>query len=355
VSFKIQTGTDNPLNGFALCIVGKGKLFHLSPANDDSLCPASVRSNGIREYVDSERINERDICSRCYKAAEKCHKLAYAARAAETQDDVMSQSGNVSGPVVAYVGIRQGPAGYVAVEHVHAVGCPDIKRTEGKYPNGSDAYAYTSDMTIADILAANYGDIASDGNETNTPEWWAAVMHNANDNRGEHAISGMRFLPCARKTILDGRCDNSPLVSTDDFFRAGFDIPKVENLWHVMVDGEWILTEWKNAGQPVTAWVGDKLKNVEFCHFATSNVGSCTLCSELAPMEDTMDMPLVVSAILRIDIDGVSIPLGCHTFTIPFGNEKSIPTLYGEMHGEWKRPGAPDWDSLITVVESETY
>jgi hypothetical protein len=220
VSFKIQTNDDNPLNGFALCIVGKGKLFHLSPANDDSLCPASVRSNGIREYVDSERINERDICSRCYKAAEKHHKLAYAAHAAETQDDVMSQ---------------------------------------------------------------------------------------------------------------------------------------VENLWHVMVDGEWILTEWKNAGQPVTAWVGDKLKNVEFCHFATSNVGSCTLCTDHAPMEDTMDMPLVVSAILRIDIDGVSIPLGCHTFTIPFGNEKSIPTLYGEMHGEWKRPGEPDWDSLITVVESETY
>lgn len=77
---------------------------------------------------------------------------------------------------------------------------------------------------------------------------------------------------------------------------------------------------------------------------------------ELQAQEERENAPqITVECDLSIRVDGIMINLGWHTFTL--GAEESIlrrvPELYGEEHGEWRRPGAADWASVI-VVDSYT-
>jgi len=271
-----------------------------------------------------------------------------------------------SQPVVAYVGIRQGPAGYVAVEHVHAAGCADIARTEGKYKGGSDAYAYMSDMTIAEILSSNYGDIASDENETDTPEWWASIMDNANDN-GRDGHSGIRILPCARKTIEDGTVCGMPLLTSGDVFRVNY-VPAVDGpMTGQFDDYDYAQDEVKfaamDAGTATMCTHGNVVAIQDGQTYVCGDCETGTVASETTemvmgydvPMNDTMSQPLMVDALLSVTVDGIKISLGWHTFTIPVGCETSIATLYGQARGEWNRATVADWDSIITVEDSETY
>lgn len=120
--------------------------------------------------------------------------------------------------------------------------------------------------------------------------------------------------------------------------------------WHVFTtyDNQWHTMSYSGYA-PICIMLDGMCRDLEYRHTPETCHGICPLG------EDTSAMPVNVSAHLVIDVNGASIDLGWHTFIVQPFKEKSIATLYGERHGEWKRPTAPDWDSIITVVDTETY
>lgn len=271
MSLVIPTIENNPLSNLSYCKIGKGKKVHLSKRNDETLCGKYVDFS----YMAVEDAGEADICSRCYKAAEKRMKenrrIAYGVMR-DQELDRMTYGGQP----------------FTKEEETAAI---------------TDAMQYADRTTNADIAI-----LTADGFVECTPE----VL--------ESALTEL--------VSIDSRSVYERVVNPD-----GIDGP---------MSGQFDDYDYES----------DNLDPAgpDYGNFDYENVGQ-----EDEPLEDTMSQPMIVEALLSIEIDGIAVNLGWHSFVVPPLCEKSIASLYGEMHGEWKRPGEPDWDSVIIIEDSETY
>lgn len=291
-----------------------------------------------------------------------------------------------------YVGVRQGPVGFSAPEHIHVAGCRDIAREMKRWgQKETDTFSYHAGITYADLTFDNWGDIASDNyaDPYNEREAWLDMLSWMNDD-----LSGSKIMPCAQKMEL-GDTPFGPIVRDGAYYT----IAESPVLWHVYANGQWFPVEWSGAGQPVSPKVQGTdtyVSGIEYAHTVPlTGVGTCPLCtpeaeethtqtcltcgeSKIVPgdwdvsvvycadcteagkhmdtrtsedMDDTMTAPLTMEAQLSVVVDGVTIDLGWHEFTLSAGQtEHDIPAMYGEKNGTWSRPGAPDWASVITVT-----
>ncbi len=130
------------------------------------------------------------------------------------------------GDDVATVGVVQNTPGMAGRTHYHAPGCRDIAREMRRYGQSQSDVIEFSFKSVAEILTFEYGDIASDNFQPETPEWWAEVMHNATIDASDVNGFGVKIMPCL--DIPAGRAGDSPLIITDGFYRAGFDQPSEE-------------------------------------------------------------------------------------------------------------------------------
>lgn len=192
-----------------------------------------------------------------------------------------------------YVGIMQTTPGFNAEEHIHAVGCRDITREMRKFGQSEgDTFPYPADFTVWNIINTNDGGRAADRYTEGTLEHAQEMIFNAS--------AELQFMPCAASLPL-GVTPFGPLID------AG---------------GQYMISE--ETSNPVTP-----------------------------ELVDNMSDPLIVEALLSVEVNGATVSLGWHTITVPVGTEKSTATLYAEQSGStWHKGGTPEWDSIITVVES---
>lgn len=126
---------------------------------------------------------------------------------------------------VMTVAVIQNTPGMSGVTHYHAPGCRDIQREMRKYgQRPSDAFENGFD-SVAEILEFEFGDIASDNADSNTPEWWSEIFYNATGD----AHGGVKIMPCL--DIPNGETsDGSPIIRDGHFYRAGFKRPSAESV-----------------------------------------------------------------------------------------------------------------------------
>ena len=126
---------------------------------------------------------------------------------------------------VMTVAVIQNTPGMSGVTHYHAPGCRDIQREMRKYgQRPSDAFENGFD-SVAEILEFEFGDIASDNADSNTPEWWAEIFYNATGDE----FGGVKIMPCL--DIPNGETsDGSPIIRDGHFYRAGFKRPSAESV-----------------------------------------------------------------------------------------------------------------------------
>lgn len=120
---------------------------------------------------------------------------------------------------VMTVAVIQNSPGMSGLTHYHTPGCRDIQKEMRKFgQRPSDAFENGFD-SVAEILEFEFGDIASDNEESGTAQWWAEIFYNANP--GPHG--GVKIMPCLANLIPNGETnDGSPVVYAGDLYRAGF-------------------------------------------------------------------------------------------------------------------------------------
>lgn len=330
----------------------------------------------VMEANQQERMRARD------KAAQRAMHDQYGTHnmimgkctscgAEETESvDVLAES--IATMHEPYIGVRQGRKGFTAVEHIHAPGCGDIAKELKRFRG--DTFDYAASMTLADIIAANWADVASD-------DYGDDVMENADAWRDmvgwmRDAHSGVKIMACA-KDMIGGECPAGEVFRASDGFprikprtgvvdcadcgehimsddmsipatcEGGCDAPaELDTVRCVRcgVHGDMSLTPKDTEEGHVCGYCAD----VEEWSNATDNGANLT---PTAPVE-SVEAPTLTTYDVRLSVavgEGVTIDLGWHTFTV--ADVTMIPDAYGAANGEWSRPGTPDWASIITVDE----
>lgn len=294
-----------------------------------------------------------ELCATCENTLDRCANLTNYREQEEREHmeaapvDVLAES--IATMREPYVGVRQGRKGFTAVEHIHAPGCGDIAKELKRFRG--DTFDYAASMTLADIIAANWADVASD-------EYGDDVMGSADAWRDmvgwmRDAHSGVKIMACA-KDMIGGECP------AGEIFRASDGFPRIKPRTGV-VDcadcGEHIMSD--DMSIPATCEGGCTVENVNgpwidpVCgceRWADPSEVPCPDHTVTAPVED-MEAPTLTTYEVRlsVEVDGIKINLGWHTFTV--ADVTMIPDAYGAANGEWSRPGTPDWASIITVDE----
>lgn len=237
-----------------------------------------------------------------------------------------------------YVGVKQNVPGFQGVEHVHIAGCRDIAREMKRWgQKETDTFSYYAGITYADLTFDNWGDIASDNyaDPYNEREAWLDMLSWMNDD-----LSGVKIMPCAQKMEL-GDTPFGPIVRDGAYYTI-----------------EESPIEESPVSEPISQ---SGVTDCTECgaHIMVNDITVPSQCEDGCPedtrtpedMADTMTAPLTIEAQLSVVVDGVTIDLGWHEFTLSAGQtEHDIPAMYGEKNGTWSRPGAPDWASVITVT-----
>lgn len=122
-------------------------------------------------------------------------------------------------PVFPTVNVVQAYMGMNGMNHYHAPGCRDIERESRKWNAHEGMGVYSLEFSsVASIITFEYSDV-EDG-------IWSDMLSHANSD-----FDGIRIMPCLRETgFPNGRTDNGPLVTADNFFREGFDQPTPERV-----------------------------------------------------------------------------------------------------------------------------
>lgn len=138
------------------------------------------------------------------------------------------------GDDVATVCVIQNTPGMNGRSHYHAPECRDVAREMKHWGQKTDDVMEAAFSDVAEILAFEYGDIASDSAETDTPEWWSEILHNATIDAGDINGFGVKIMPCL--SIPAGRAGNGPLVTKDGFYRIGFDQPSAKRVAEIRAE-----------------------------------------------------------------------------------------------------------------------
>lgn len=144
--------------------------------------------------------------------------------------------GGASDTGTAVVGVVQNTPGMSGATHYHAPGCRDITREMRRYGQSErDALEFTFN-SVAEILTFEYGDIASDNAEENTPEWWANILDNAQYDRSmEYGGMGVKIMPCLSIPMGTDN-DGNPLQDKGSFYCFGFRAPSPEKVAEIQAE-----------------------------------------------------------------------------------------------------------------------
>lgn len=113
------------------------------------------------------------------------------------------------GAPVSVVAVVQNTPGMSGATHYHAPGCRDIAREMKRYGQSEGDIIREEFSSVADILAFECGDIASDDAEDGTAEWWESICHNADYSNGW----GVKIMPCVADKLRAGMTTGTrPLV-----------------------------------------------------------------------------------------------------------------------------------------------
>lgn len=135
------------------------------------------------------------------------------------------QSDDTEHVTVPTVCVVQNTPGMSGRSHYHAPGCRDIAREMKRFGQRQSDVTEFSFESVAEILSFEYGDVASNEFESNTPEWWGEIVMNAQTDKslGDSGF-GVRIMPCL--SIPTGNAGDSPLTLVNGEFRIG-DLPAV--------------------------------------------------------------------------------------------------------------------------------
>jgi hypothetical protein len=292
--------------------------------------------------------------------------------------------------------VMQNTPGMAGPSHYHAPGCRDIMREMKRFGQTSADVIERSFADVAAILVFEDGGRGSDHAPEFTPEWWSVVMYNASEE--------VSIMPCL--SIPAGRVGNSPLVTSGNFFRAGFDLPSIERVAEIRTEIDahtcdepgYVICATKAAelwesSRPKFPCYGENGKAVHIspCAQADGINGPCcaididgtdlnarknnadfkegksVIIAGLADCPVTlsrtdsdpgdagfMEILVMIETHLFVSVDeeGTEIDLGWHTFTLNAAQQHdhdAIAELYGKRHGKGNpRDG---WGSIIRVAD----
>ena len=234
------------------------------------------------------------------------------------------------GDNVATVCVIQNTPGMNGRSHYHAPGCRDVAREMKHWGQSQSDVMEAAFSDVAEILAFEYGDIASDSTESGTREWWAEIMYNATIDAGDINGFGVKVMPCL--SIPAGRVGDSPLVTKDGFYRAGFDAPSAEKVAEIRAEIDAHTCDEKDC---VTCIVRDMNREDD----ATD-----------AGFVETMVTKEYELSVIVDESTGASVSLGWVTLEMNSAQATDydrVAEAYGKAHGT----GTPrhGWASIITV------
>lgn len=370
------------------------------------LCSAGSVSD-YSKTIYSGTADAEAMCANCGRTMESC---------ADASESMASSP--------SYVGVRQSRPGWQGVEHIHAEGCRDIAREMRRFGQAeTDTFTYVPGTTVADLIASNWADVASDtygNNVMGSADAWRDMVEWSTDD-----TSGLKIMACAKDMAEDecvagtvsrssqgwvmitprtgvtdcsecgehimsddlsipAQCEDGCDMGEADMSAVADLIPANGTVYSAIISSHAPNgTAWTTDMRTMTEWTpfpGNDLDAIGQVKLMVTNnardavgwllpdgtaVVAVTIRGEIGtaymitpdtctdePMADTMSQPMIVEAKLMITVsEGVTIDLGWHYFEIMPGDERSIPTLYGQQHGEWKN-GEANWDSIITVTDS---
>jgi hypothetical protein len=181
----------------------------------------------LSRYVESEGKGTLWECTQCRCIGTNGELAQFPCAGSEPVEASESEPVEDAPQGVPTVCVTQNTPGMGGAQHYHTPGCRDIKREMKRFgitPEYVQEFPFAS---VAEILAFEYGDIASDSHEENTPEWWSEVLNNASYDSRTGSGMGVKIMPCL--TIPMGT-DNegNPLQDKGSFYCFGFKAPTPE-------------------------------------------------------------------------------------------------------------------------------
>jgi hypothetical protein len=175
----------------------------------------------LSRYVESEGKGTLWECLNCRCIGTNGELAQFPCAGSEPVEAPESETVADAPQGVPTVCVTQNTPGMGGAQHYHTPGCRDIKREMKRFgitPEYVQEFPFAS---VAEILAFEYGDIASDSHEENTPEWWSEVLNNASYDSRTGSGMGVKIMPCL--TIPMGT-DNegNPLQDKGSFYCFGF-------------------------------------------------------------------------------------------------------------------------------------
>lgn len=238
---------------------------------------------------------------------------------------------------VPVVGVIQDKPGNVGITHYHAPGCRDIQREMTRYGQSASDLLLMNFESVAEILIMEMGDVSSDYTLEGSLEWYTAILENSN--------GVVLIMPCLK--IPAGRMGDAPLVTKDNFFRAGFDHPNL-NTGTRTYDPMILCSCGTSLHDNAEArkghednWHSEKSPAEYNLINATNNELVETLVTKEYQLEIIVD-----------DISGAVVDLGWHTFTVSAEHASDVEVI-ANMYGELNGSGVPrhGWGSIIGVVD----
>lgn len=280
VNDKILSATTGEPVKLMFAMVGKGKAVHYSPSNDETLCGKGIssyvdgsgdaplckrcgtverkRSAEYAEWLnaretDAESVSEgveiqgeepsnwtpdvQSITSatQCFYGCGRPVTGAFTDYVGKTEgvcdfDRSHLAPGTLVVPVdpsvwggapnvgnVATVCVVQNTPGMAGRSHYHAPECRDIAREMKRYGQSTRDVMEMNVSDVAEILAFEYGDIASDNYESGTHEWWTSILENAQVDMSDGNGFGVRVMPCL--SIPMGNAGIADLVMVNGEYR----------------------------------------------------------------------------------------------------------------------------------------
>lgn len=230
---------------------------------------------------------------------------------APVMDESVSLGEETAEPMVPTVAVIQDRPGMSSITHYHSPECRDTTREMRKWGQSQDDVLRAYFSSVAEILEFEFGDIASDRNPRNTPDWWESIVDNSNEL--------VRIMPCLSH-LPAGMAGDLPLIITDNNFRFG--VP------------------------PLCAWIDPACGCERFADPAE------VPCPDHAGFTETLVTKEYHLSVCVDELTGARVDLGWHTFTMNAAqahDTDKIADAYGKVNGS----GTPrhGWGSVITVLE----
>jgi len=276
----------------------------------------------------------------------------------------------IQGGAIPVTGVIQGLPGISGLTRYHNPACADVKREMSRWGqeigDDHDDAIHIVVSSVMDILAFEFGDIASSTATEGTPEWWEEIVYEAN---GEE-WSGVRIMPCLslpmgmagvrELAVRNGRFELVNVLESARCVRCNVhgDVSMpgktIEAEGHVC--GFCLAVE-KDDSQTYAPMIlcvpcGTSIHDTAESRKGHEDYWHSEKIPAIYSTGETLVTKEYLLEIIVDDITGATVDLGWHTFTVTLDqvhDYSMIAELYGALNGSGKpRHG---WGSLIRVID----